>query len=486
MSVAFHNPQEDKAHDYLMPRDPQSACAAIGAHGGPVILDFDETLYLRNSTEDFLDTARPGLAAKIILRVLDIIRPWRLTGGAPTRDNWRIAVIGLVFPWTWLLWSLRARRLARTWRNTCLIEALEGAERPLVVSIGFRPVITPLLAAMLPRATPPLIACRVLNPADRICGKRALVAAAYGEAFMRESLVVTDSADDSDLLAESAVACLTVWPEAQWREALSGVYMPFEYLSRVKRPRSRYVWTSIIQEDYAFWILASLGAGIALGAHIAGLALLLISFWAVYETGYVDNDRVGAAFEKSPKLSPEFARHNVATPSLAPWLWAGATGYLGVAMLAESWIAPLPALVAWAGVLIGVFLVFRVFNRVDKRSRVWLFGLLQTARISAFAAILPISIIGAAGLAAHFVALWVPYLVYRYMPGKDWPELPVFTLRLFCFSIFTVLVMLAQPVTNADRAVAAAFLAWNLFRARKELPAILRNAQRIDRPEGQA
>jgi hypothetical protein len=39
---------------------PDAALAAVCAHEGPVLVDFDETLYLRNSTEDFIDcAARP-------------------------------------------------------------------------------------------------------------------------------------------------------------------------------------------------------------------------------------------------------------------------------------------------------------------------------------------------------------------------------------------------------------------------------------------
>jgi hypothetical protein len=51
------------------------------AHEGPLLVDFHETLYLRNSTEDFIDSARPGLLALLLLRALDVLKQWRLTGG---------------------------------------------------------------------------------------------------------------------------------------------------------------------------------------------------------------------------------------------------------------------------------------------------------------------------------------------------------------------------------------------------------------------
>src|SRR5215468_910271 len=72
---------------------PAAALAAVRAHDGPVIVDLDETLYLYNSTEDFIDCAWPGLLALLLLRLLDVLKPWRLTGGIDTRDTWRVCAI---------------------------------------------------------------------------------------------------------------------------------------------------------------------------------------------------------------------------------------------------------------------------------------------------------------------------------------------------------------------------------------------------------
>jgi hypothetical protein len=65
---------------------PHSALAAVRVHQGPLLVDLDETLYLRNSTEDFVDCAWPGLLALLLLRLLDAVKPWRLTG-RDTRDK---------------------------------------------------------------------------------------------------------------------------------------------------------------------------------------------------------------------------------------------------------------------------------------------------------------------------------------------------------------------------------------------------------------
>jgi hypothetical protein len=103
-------------HEHAVKPDP--AIEAILTHRGAVLLDFDETLYLRNSTEDFIDSARPALLALIVMRLLDFIEPWRWTGGVETRDVWRVRCIVALFPWTridgrheYTLW--RALRIGR-------------------------------------------------------------------------------------------------------------------------------------------------------------------------------------------------------------------------------------------------------------------------------------------------------------------------------------------------------------------------------------
>lgn len=459
---------------------PAATLATLRSHPGPVIVDFDETLYLRNSTEDFLGSARPALPAKLVLQTLDTLKPWRWRGGDATRDIWRIVFISLFFPWTWLFWRLKAARLANQSTNTELADLLRKRADVTVASIGFRRIIEPLLQAMNMHAQTGFIACRILPARDRIAGKRALVANALGEKGLRSAIVVTDSPDDHALLSAGARGCLTRWPQAVWRGALEHVYLPFSYLSQVKRPGSRYLWRSIIQEDYVFWVLASLAGVTAIAPHLLGVALLSLSFWAVYETGYVDNDRTGVRFEEQPKLSPGYDSHRIPTPPLEPWIWAALSGYVGLSLLSAT---PMPSpvlMMTWAGVLLATIACFRVFNRIDKRSRVWLFGLLQLARTAAIAAVASVSLIGAAGLAAHVVAQWVPYIFYRWGQGQDWHELPVSSIRLYFFIMFSVLAFIAADAGEIHWGIAVAFLAWNLVRARKELRELVTQAHRID------
>ena len=100
---------------------PDAAIAAVRSHKGPVLIDLDGTLYFGNSTEDFIDTARPGLLALLMLRALDLFRPWRWTGGEATRDVWRVRLVAILFPWTSRRWNARVKELARNFTNGTLV-----------------------------------------------------------------------------------------------------------------------------------------------------------------------------------------------------------------------------------------------------------------------------------------------------------------------------------------------------------------------------
>ncbi len=459
---------------------PEAAIGAIRIHGGPVLLDLDETLYLRNSTEDFIDSARPRLLALLLMRTLDVIKPWRWTGGEATRDVWRVRLIAICFPWVQSCWNNRVANLAACFTNSRLLAVLNhpGAT-PIITTVGFQPIVTPLVAAIgLPRAQ--IVAARMSTFADRRAGKLHLAVGALGHDIVRSALVLTDSAQDLALLDACARPLRTVWPEARHQRALSNVYLPGQYLTHVKRPGARYIVRGILQEDFAFWVLSSVALAALPVLHVLGLLFLLVSFWAIYERGYVDNDLIAQRFEAKPKLSAAFLDAPVATPRWQPWIWGGGCGAIAIVLL--RWPAtPVPAdFAAWAAILLATHLWFTLYNRFDKGTRVWLFAGLQFARSAAFVALVPIVMIGAAALGAHVLAKWVPYYVYRY-GGTEWPEAPFHLVRLLFFVVLALLLGFSEGLASLFNATALALLAWNLFRARQELVSAWRGAKRLDR-----
>ena len=459
---------------------PEAAIGAILSHTGPVLLDLDETLYLRNSTEDFIDSARPRLVALLLMRALDFIKPWRWTGGEDTRDVWRVRVISFFLPWTAYRWKHEVAGLAKNFTNLRLMAALQTpGTMPIITTVGFQTIVTPLVAALgLPKAR--IVAARLTTFSDRRGGKLQLAICALGQDTVRRALVLTDSAQDLALLDACARPLRAIWPEARHRNALSSVYLPGQYLTHVKRPGARYIVRGILQEDFAVWVLSSIALATLPVLHVLGLFFLLVSFWAIYERGYVDNDLIAARFEAQPKLSAAFSEAPVATPRVQPWIWAFFCGAIAIALLRWPTL-PVPAdFVTWMAVLLATHGGFSLYNRFDKGTRVWMFAGLQFARSAAFIALVPIALIGAAALGAHVLAKWVPYYVYR-LGGKEWPEAPFHLIRLLFFVVLALLVAFSQGLDTLETGTAAALLAWNLYRARQELTIAWKAASRLDR-----
>ena len=459
---------------------PEAALAAIASHDGLLLADLDETLYLRNSTEDFIDSAVPGLLALMLMKILELVKPWRWSGGHATRDVWRTGLICIVLPWTKLIWRRRVQKRAAKFGNQPLLAAIRARQAETVIAtVGFSDIVQPLIAAMGLTDTR-IVSSRMYSFHDRLAGKSRLLTAALGADAVRHAMIVTDSVDDFDLLSACAKPLRVIWPTAQYRTALSRIYLPIEYLARVKRPGERYFIRGVLQEDFAYWLLTSLVLTATPLMHAAGLLLLLISFWAVYERGYVDNDLVASQFEAEPKLSVEFYRNPVATPILQPWLWAAAFGAAAIFVLRFPGDPQAVDFYKWAAVLVATYIWFKLYNRVDKRTRVWMFPVLQMARTAAFVALVPVSLVGAAALAAHLFSRWVPYYVYRF-GGRNWPETQPALIRLTFFILIASLFAISQGLNSVLNYTGLALLAWTVFRAHRDIRSLCRSLQRIDR-----
>lgn len=479
---------------------PEAALALLAGTGGPggaVLLDLDETLYLRSSTEDFIDSARPRLAAFALLRLVERLGPWRWTGGPVTRDNWRLGAVRLAFPWTGWLWRRRLPALAAAFANVPLRAAALPREVVIVTS-GFLPVVAPLVAALgLGRAE--IVAVRVFVPGDRRAGKLALALRQLGAERLRDAVLITDSADDAALLDRVGRGALTLWPGARFRPAFADLYVPGRYVATVKRPGTGYVRRAILQDDLPMWLACSMPLAAQPALHLGGIALLLLSFWAVYEQGYVDNDLVAQRLEADPQLSAAFAGSELARNRPEPWIWAALSGLAGVALLTPAGGSPLWGCGIWAALLAAVALGFRWFNRLDKATRLWPFAALQLARGGAFAVLVPVAPVTAAAVGAYVIEKWLPYFVYRtgLVPGAGAAKpaagsapsvaawaLPLATIRLLFFAVLLACTAPAVGLPALAGWPTAAIAGLFAFRARRELRGIVGRAARIDRGRG--
>lgn len=463
-------------------QSPDEALASVVAQPGLLLLDLDETLYLRNSTEDFIATAVPATLARIILKLLDLLRPWHLTGGPRTRDVWRTALICILMPWTLLLWRRRVVSRAAEFTNKPLLAACEARSGETVIAtIGFRPIVGPLIDAIGLKGAR-VVACPLFDFAARRNGKLALVTGALGAETVQQAGVLTDSPEDIPLLEACARPALVNWPDARYEAALATTYLPLEYLARVKRPGQRYFLHGVLLDDFAYWLIAALTFAQTPLVFTLGLFLLLISFWTIYEQGYVDNDDVATRYETDPKLTREYFLAPVERAVVAPWLWAAATGAAALILLRYPETPTLADAVIWTVVLVGTFHFFRLYNRYDKRSRVWPFLGLQTLRSCAFVVLVPIPLIAVEALMAHVIARWVPYYTYRY-GNTDWAQPRTALLRLVFFLLLATGLMLSEGIAAVTTWTALAVLAWSTLRARRDIIETFKSARRIDRPE---
>ena len=113
-------------------------------------MDLDETLYLRNSTEDFIGSAWPAPLAFLLVKLLDLLKPVALhqlasrratSGASPAsasccRGRFRHGATPRSG------WAGNRRTVDRSLRCA-------PADSPLaIVTLGFLPIVRPLVAAM--------------------------------------------------------------------------------------------------------------------------------------------------------------------------------------------------------------------------------------------------------------------------------------------------------------------------------------------------
>jgi phosphoserine phosphatase len=450
----------------------EDAIKLVRQHEGLLIVDLDQTLYLQNSTEDYIGTARPAALASFALKVLGALRPWRLTGGETTRDLWRVVLLNFLLPWTPWLWRRRLKREGVKLRNELLTEALKARAtgRVVVATLGFGRIVRPLLTAM-GFGKVEVIACRMSTREDRTRGKLAMVCEALGERALAEALVISDSAEDEPLFGRCATPVYTQWPEAISRPAFHDCYVPLRYLSRIKRGKCGAVKTIVI-EDFAHWLLATLPAVLLSPARICGLGCLFLSFWAIYEYGYIENDMVALERESDPHLSQQARLFHFSSVRLWPWLYAALFGVLGVALLRHSGPRQFGlGLIAWGCVLAATRSVFRVYNLCDKDTRVWIYPVLQLLRTFAFVVVAPINLAGAGACLAMALARSESYRTYRYVRSfgiSEYPEMPLRMMRLWIFILGLGIVRLVGSMDRQFWIIAGVIVLYNMFLARRD------------------
>ena len=204
-----------------------------------IILDFDETLLLRNSTAEYINSLRPRLIGFILVSILKVFRPWvwlpQPFRGDKIRDWFLIIIPTILLPWSLLLWQKKAQKLAQNYGNLELIEAVkQNCDSPIIIaSLGFNFVINPILKH-LPIRYDRLVGCRLWRTSDRHQGKLLMMRSVLSDSQIHSAIVVTDSEDDIALLQVVAHPCLLVWSLAKYIDPFSDFWL-FSLLKEIKK-----------------------------------------------------------------------------------------------------------------------------------------------------------------------------------------------------------------------------------------------------------
>jgi hypothetical protein len=464
------------------PAEAVARLSGLPAHT-PILVDLDETLWLENSTERFLDQLRPSSVFRVLLWLMDVLKPWRIYGGLPQRPFYRLLCVLLLAPWTYWRWRKVLATLAPHYANHALLQALQG-RKVVVVSFGFDFIVRPLVAALRPQT--PVIACR-FGFADRRLGKPALLIRqqkllqdTFGAGFsVDQAAFITDSSDDADLLAQVAHPLRVVWPEATCTPALAWAYAPLVYSERLRRPNQRYFLRAPLQDEYTVSLLAAWPVVAAPLWLVPGFLLLLLGLWCLYEQGYVDNDDLSRRFPEDnhgQRDRPEILAYG--RPVWQPFLWCLGFSVLGLFAVQCATGKPWPLLAAsWAGILLAVAVFYYLYNRLNRRTRVVIFAGFHALRLFALSVL--------TGLSKPGFFMLLSVLVHRqfedYLAKLDLQKKPdprdLFLIRTYLFVLFVAADFLLFGYNHQDAVWATALLAYAVFRARREWRAFFHATQ---------
>jgi hypothetical protein len=225
---------------------------------------------------------------------------------------------------------------------------------------------------------------------------------------------------------------------------------------------------SILGEDLLVLLLAFTFVSHHPGINALGLFLLQLSFWCVYEIGYIENDIIGEKFEDQAVLSYRYNSSQYSFQLWQPWIWAFALAVFGITLLHQeialkgAYLSTIisddyhlglwkisKSLLYWGAFLLALRYLFHIYNHLNKQSRVWFYFLLQACRYCGYLVLLTTNITGLVLLISNVLIRSIQYILYRYMGGEngDWPkDFP----RYFFFLLIYLLILSAIALNNRD------------------------------------
>ena len=235
------------------------------------------------------------------------------------------------------------------------------------------------------------------------------------------------------------------------------IYIPFFYSEKIKRPKKKFFLSTVLGEDFFILLLAFIYNSTHFWQNAIGLFFLQISFWCIYELGYIENDIIGDKFEDHAVLSDNYSSYKYKFSFWQAWLWSLAlsaigiitvkdiginSNYLNLALFSanQHLIELASSCLLWMVSLLVLRFVFYVYNQINKQSRIWFYSLLQAFRYCIYLVLFTTNTIGLILLVTKVITRSIQYILYRYIGGSSskWPA--DFPRYFYCLLIFMLIV----------------------------------------------
>lgn len=398
-----------------------------------VIIDFDHTLWLGNTTEQFINIATPKLPCEILDKVVS--KFWDKNLGSLkqkiARDHLRVLVLVILTPWNLYRWKLFCRKNINKYWNKDLYDTIdESGKNKLVISLGFNILIKKILNIKLgSKFQMPLYASKLFDFSTNI-RKKGKVECIKDKVDLSQSYTITDSIEDKNLLINSHSGILHRWAEPIFEKQLG--YYPFRYLIKGKYLNKGYLKNYIISQELVIWLfLFAYNLNFIVPAFC-----LFFSFQLIYEIGYYENDFMGAKNESNPRLINNhinFYKYNI---KFNAWFFSLFFMVVGLYILNVSEF--IKNTVIWLAILVLLRIIFHLYNKSIPSKRKELYFFLQFFKNFSGIAILIPNIVGVVLAISNMLQHYIRYVIYRTHGNYD--EFDNFLARIVFFICLMVIV----------------------------------------------
>jgi hypothetical protein len=434
------------------------------------VIDFDQTLYSGNSTEDFLSQSRPAIIIAPLIVIFRKIIPRLFRSKDISRrqlDHLLIMAVCVLTPWSLARWRKSASTLARGNFSHPLALALSKIPTTniTIVSFGFREIILPLIENTS-WSSSQLISQKIIQGTKTTrLTKTDLIAIKQPALDIKNSAIITDSMDDEDLLLQSNYPYL-IAATGPKKSPLSYLYIPLKYTFGTKFT-IRHALDQIVFVDLIIALIAFNGLYSLDIKSIAAYTSLFIAIFTVYEIGYYENDTVGIKYEKNKKTNFNNKTVNlIENFELYAWLWAAffSACYIALSKSSLNFAFLSTCVVALLALIRSIYFVY---NRSNESTRVKIYPFLQASKSIGITLINTTNLPGLALTIAQSFMMSCKYIAYR--SGGDMQNFNKETTRLTFYALLLI-AFLPAIIDNTSLEQTAALIAassWIIWRAMK-------------------